>query len=59
MTPAAQHKRAERQRRRGAGEVRVEVWLPGDVAEKIDRYCALTNQARTDVLAHALKRYIA
>lgn len=29
MTPDALHKRAERQRRREAGEVRCELWLDG------------------------------
>lgn len=27
MTPNAQHKRAERERRKAAGEVRVETWV--------------------------------
>lgn len=30
MTPNAQHKRAERERRKAAGEARVEVWLSAD-----------------------------
>lgn len=32
-------KRAERQRKREAGEVRVEVWIPSDQLATLDHYC--------------------
>lgn len=39
MTPT-DRKRAERQRRKEAGEVRVECWLTPDHARWLDGYCA-------------------
>ena len=36
MTPNAQHKRAERERRKAAGEVRVEVWLSPQSVEYLE-----------------------
>lgn len=39
MTPT-ERKRAERQRRKEAGEVRVECWLTPGRARQLDAYCA-------------------
>lgn len=52
-------KRAERQRRKEAGEVRVEVWLPAYEAQALDRYAQLTHTTRTDVVLEAIKGYVA
>lgn len=59
IDPATERKRAERLRRKEAGEVRIEVWIDADVIKRLDLYCKLTRQSRADVTAHALKGYIA
>lgn len=59
MTPDALHKRAERQRRREAGYRPVEVWLHTDKLSALDRYCKIVGISRGDIIAHALKEYIA
>lgn len=40
MTAPTERKREERQRRKEAGEVRVECWLTLDHARQLDAYCA-------------------
>lgn len=40
MKSPASRKSAERQRRKDAGEVRVEVWLEPSLIEALDRFCA-------------------
>lgn len=36
MTPNAQHKRAERERRKAAGEVRVEFWMTPEMVSDLN-----------------------
>ena len=45
MTPNAQHKRAERERRKAAGEVRVECWLSADDVKWLTEHGATINDA--------------
>lgn len=59
MTPDALHKRAERQRRREAGEVRVEVWLRKDQIQALDWYCESAKKTRSDVIDAAIGDYLA
>ena len=40
MTPAHERKAAERQRRKDAGLVRIEAWVPEDRADEIRRLIA-------------------
>jgi len=40
MTPAHERKAAERQRRKDAGLVRIEAWVPQDQAEAIKKIIA-------------------
>lgn len=52
---AAKHrKRAERLRRKEAGEVRIEAWIKPDSAKALDDYCQRTGQTRSDGLSHAI-----
>lgn len=50
MTPDALHKRAERQRRREAGEVRVEVWLAADEAAWVNQVASDNNNSRAEIV---------
>ena len=50
MTPDALHKRAERQRRREAGEVRVEVWLSAEAIAVLDANCIMSGSSRSQVM---------
>ena len=47
MTPDALHKRAERQRRREAGEVRCELWLDQDTLLKLDLFASSQDVGRS------------
>lgn len=46
MTPDTIRKRAERLRRKDAGEVRLEVWLSADLINMLDAYSERTGLAR-------------
>ena len=54
---SVERKRQERQRRKEAGEVRVEVWL-GTILDDLDCYCASTGNTRGEVIERALREYI-
>lgn len=43
-------KRAERQRRREAGEVRVEVWLSQEALAVLDANCIMSGSNRSQVM---------
>lgn len=43
-------KRAERQRRREAGEVRVEVWLSQEALAVLDANCIMSGSSRSQVM---------
>lgn len=49
-------KRAERQRRREAGEVRVEVWLSADLIAMLGSYGERTGLSRNDALKALIMR---
>jgi hypothetical protein len=38
MTSAAERKRAERERKREAGLIKVELWIPPQLAERVRKY---------------------
>jgi len=54
MTPDALHKRAERQRRREAGEVRVEVWFAPDEATWLKSVSAKGNMPVSEAVRWAV-----
>lgn len=56
MTPNAQHKRAERERRKAAGEVRMEFWMTPDMVSDLEHCRYRDNRTMTpqDALAYAL-----
>lgn len=56
MTPTVR-KRAERQRRKDAGEVRVEVWLSGRDAEDIRQMAKDANVSTSVVITQLLRYY--
>lgn len=56
MTPNAQHKRAERERRRKAGERRVELWLD-DAAQKDLAAIMQSGMTKEDALCSGLMAY--
>lgn len=47
---AATRKKSERQRRKDAGELRVEVYLEPHLIEALDRFCALRQYTRSEGL---------
>ena len=51
MTPDALHKRAERQRRREAGEVRVECWLSAEDAAWVRQMAIDNDDTVADIVA--------
>lgn len=59
MTSDTIRKRAERLRRKEAGEVRVEVWIDAEKLTRLDRYCNIVGVTRSEIIAYALKDYIA
>ena len=57
MTPAHERKAKERQRRKDAGEVRLEFWIPADKAESVR--AAVAEALRADIHgSHAATRQI-
>lgn len=54
MTSPASRKSAERQRRKDAGEVRVEVWLTADEAARINRVGSLLNMSPAETVRYAV-----
>lgn len=62
MTPSRRaaetaNKRAERKRRKEAGEVRVECWLPEDAIEILDAYERRTGYGRKDQIIYLIREY--
>jgi len=63
MTPSRRaaetaNKRAERLRRKEAGEVRVEVWIRQDLLDCLDWYCKATDQTRSGIIDAAIAGYL-
>ena len=58
MTSDTIRKRAERQRRKEAGEQRVEVWIRQDLLDCLDWYCKATNQTRSGIIDAAIAGYL-
>lgn len=54
MTPNAQHKRAERERRKAAGEVRCEVWLDKQAQADLDKISSLCDGSKENAIVNAL-----
>lgn len=54
MTPAAQHKRDERARRREHGEKRCEVWLGKQAQEDLDLIASHCDGDKQNAIANAL-----
>lgn len=50
----ADRKRAERQRRKQAGEARVEVWLSSSSQARLSALCKETGMSQADVITAAL-----
>lgn len=57
MTPNAQHKRAERERRKAAGEVRCEAWLDRLAQEDLARIMRDRSMSKEDAIHVALGRF--
>ena len=55
MTPDALHKRAERQRRSEAGEVRVEVWLDQKTFDQLKWLEENFDESRAEVITIAVQ----
>ena len=53
---AANRKQAERQRRKDAGEVRVECWISGEEWIRVQRVAQLAEITTTDVIRQAISR---
>lgn len=54
MTPNAQHKRAERERRKAAGDRRMECWMSADNAVWIDKEVCRTGATVSEVIQDAI-----